>query len=147
MINEWICKDGIQLAESFSNWEDALYQVARPLLDSEIIEHRYVDAIIKSHHEIGPYYVIHPGLAMPHARPEEGANKIGLSFLNVIQSVDFEDEEHGDVHTIIMLSAPDNNSHIGVIQSLSELFNNEKDLGKLIHAQNKNEMQLLINKY
>lgn len=84
---------------------------------------------------------------MPHSRPEDGAHKIGLSFLNVIDGVDFEDKDNGLVHTIIMLSAPDSNSHIGVIQSLSELFNNQDDLDKLIESKDKNDIEKIIEKY
>lgn len=42
---------------------------------SGAIEPRYIDAMINTVKEIGPYIVIAPGIAMPHARPEAGAKK------------------------------------------------------------------------
>lgn len=61
MINQWICKDGVQVTNTVDRWEDALKLVAEPLLKSEAIEPKYIDSIIKEHHELGPYYVIYRG--------------------------------------------------------------------------------------
>ena len=33
--------------------------------------------------EIGSYIVIAPKVAIPHARPEDGTNKLGISFLKL----------------------------------------------------------------
>jgi PTS system ascorbate-specific IIA component len=53
-----------------------------------VIEPEYVTAIVEQHHTLGPYYVL-AGLAMPHARPEEGAKGLGLSLLKLKQGVSF----------------------------------------------------------
>ena len=41
----------------------------------------YVDGIIASVKELGPYIVIADGIAMPHTRPEQGAIGIGCSLI------------------------------------------------------------------
>jgi mannitol/fructose-specific phosphotransferase system IIA component (Ntr-type) len=66
----------------------ALEICAKPLLDLQVIAPEYVTAIVEQHRTLGPYYVLAPGLAMPHARPEEGKG-LGLSLLKLKQGVSF----------------------------------------------------------
>ncbi|CAM3747133.1 Mannitol-specific cryptic phosphotransferase enzyme IIA component [Klebsiella quasivariicola] len=67
MISDWLTPDKINVINTIDTWENAIRLAAEPLLAQE-----YITAILKSHEEIGPYYVLAPGLAMPHARPEQG---------------------------------------------------------------------------
>ncbi len=73
MLKKWIYDTTIILQDSVESWPQALELCAKPLLDLQVIAPEYVTAIIEQHHTLGPYYVLAPGLAMPHARPEEGA--------------------------------------------------------------------------
>lgn len=83
MLKKWIYDTTITLQESVESWPQALEICAKPLLDLQVIGPEYVTAIIEQHHALGPYYVLAPGLAMPHARPEEGAKGLGLSLLKL----------------------------------------------------------------
>ncbi len=42
------------------------------LVAADVVEPRYYQAILDGVAQHGPYFVIAPGLAMPHGRPEEG---------------------------------------------------------------------------
>ncbi|MFO6427822.1 PTS sugar transporter subunit IIA [Escherichia coli] len=44
---------------------------------------RYYQAILDGVEQFGPYFVIAPGLAMPHGRPEEGVKKTGFSLVTL----------------------------------------------------------------
>ncbi|WP_300716523.1 PTS sugar transporter subunit IIA, partial [uncultured Brachyspira sp.] len=67
----------VQIAESVKDWQEALRIAAKPLLDAENIEARYIDSIIENVIKNGPYIVLIDGVAMPHSRPEEGVIKKG----------------------------------------------------------------------
>lgn len=58
----------ITLQESADTWPQALEICAKPLLDAGVITAEYITAIVQQHHAPGPYYVLAPGMAMPHAR-------------------------------------------------------------------------------
>ena len=88
-----------------------------------------------------------PGLAMPHARPEEGAKGLGLSLLKLQQGVSFGSEEFDPVDIIIMLAAPDKHSHIEMISALAELFSSEEDMNKLHQATNIEEIKTIVARY
>ncbi|MEW7949455.1 PTS sugar transporter subunit IIA, partial [Enterobacter hormaechei subsp. xiangfangensis] len=112
MLKKWIYDTTIILQDSVESWPQALELCAKPLLDLQVIAPEYVTAIIEQHHTLGPYYVLAPGLAMPHARPEEGAKGLGLSLLKLKQGVSFGAGEFDPVDVIVMLAAPDKHSHI-----------------------------------
>lgn len=45
------------------------------LVAADVVEPRYYQAILDAVEQHGPYFVLAPGLAMPHGRPEEGVKK------------------------------------------------------------------------
>lgn len=147
MLKKWIYDTTITLHESVENWPQALELCAKPLLDLQVIEPEYVTAIIQQHHTLGPYYVLAPGLAMPHARPEEGAKGLGLSLLKLKQGVSFGAGEFDPVDVIIMLAAPDKNSHIEMISSLAELFSSDTDMAELHQVNTLEEIETIINRF
>ncbi|EGS2003201.1 MULTISPECIES: PTS sugar transporter subunit IIA [Enterobacter] len=147
MLKKWIYDTTITLQESVEDWPQALELCAKPLLDLQVIEPEYVTAIIQQHHTLGPYYVLAPGLAMPHARPEEGAKGLGLSLLKLKQGVSFGAGEFDPVDVIIMLAAPDKNSHIEMISSLAELFSSDTDMAELHQVNTLEEIKTIINRF
>jgi len=147
VLKKWIYDTTITLQESVEDWPQALELCAKPLLDLQVIEPEYVTAIIQQHHTLGPYYVLAPGLAMPHARPEEGAKGLGLSLLKLKQGVSFGAGEFDPVDVIIMLAAPDKNSHIEMISSLAELFSSDTDMTELHQVNTLEEIKTIINRF
>ena len=147
MLKTWISDATITLQQEVETWPQALDICARPLLESGVIAPEYVTAIVEQHHKLGPYYVLAPGLAMPHARPEEGAKGLGLSLLKLEQGVSFGSEEFDPVDIIIMLAAPDKHSHIEMISALAELFSSDEDMNKLHQATNIEEIKTIIARY
>lgn len=147
MLTQWLHDETLQIQDSLEDWRLALDICARPLLDSGVITPEYVSAIISQQQRLGPYYVIAPGLAMPHARPEDGAKGLGLSLLKLRRGVIFNTEEFDPVDLIIMLAAPDKHSHLEMIAALSELFSSDDDLHNLHHADSVEEIKNIIMKF
>ena len=147
MLKKWIYDATITIQKSVENWPQALEICAKPLLDLQVIAPEYVTAIVEQHRTLGPYYVLAPGLAMPHARPEEGAKGLGLSLLKLKQGVSFGAGEFDPVDVIIMLAAPDKHSHIEMISALAELFSSDEEMEKLHQANTLEEIKTIINRF
>ncbi|AJF74250.1 PTS ascorbate transporter subunit IIA [Raoultella ornithinolytica] len=147
MLSKWIFDATITLRQSVEEWPQALEVCARPLLEAGVIAPEYVTAIVEQHAKLGPYYVLAPGLAMPHARPEEGARGLGLSLLKLEQGVSFGSEEFDPVDIIIMLAAPDKHSHIEMISALAELFSSDEDMEQLHKAKTLEEIKTIIARF
>jgi PTS system ascorbate-specific IIA component len=54
-----------------STWQEAVKLSVDLLVKADVVEPRYYQAILDGVAQHGPYFVIAPGLAMPHG-PEEG---------------------------------------------------------------------------
>ena len=147
MLNKWLTETTIMLRESVADWQQALEWCAKPLLAAGVITPEYLTAIVAQHQQLGPYYVLAPGLAMPHARPEEGAKALGLSLLKLEHGVSFGAGEFDPVDIIIMLAAPDKHSHIAMISALAELFSSDEDLTQLHQATTLEEIKTVISRF
>jgi len=147
MLSTWLTHKTIKIVDSVIDWKQAVRLSAVPLLESDIISPNYIQAIYQMHEKIGPYYVLAPGIAMPHARPEEGVNQLGLSMLLVKNGVLFHSEDNDPVYLITMLAAPDNNSHLDMLTQLAELFSQPSDIQQIFKANNTEQILSIVNKY
>ncbi|NBM83010.1 PTS transporter subunit EIIA [Proteus sp. G4404] len=147
MLKTLLTPDVVQVIPQVKDWHEAIKIACQPLIDKGCIEPRYVDAIYKSHEQIGPYYVLGPGIAMPHARPEEGVNQLSLALTIIEKGVEFGANENDPVKLLIVLAATDNDSHINAIVKLAELFDNQDDIDTLLQAKSKAEVLAVINHY
>ena len=79
----------IIVKEQVNDWTEAITIASQPLLQEQIIEQGYVQAMIDSVNELGPYIVIAPEIAIAHARPNNDVHQVGLSLLKLNQHVHF----------------------------------------------------------
>ena len=145
MITTWLPAENIQIVDSVYDWKQAITLSAQPLLAKGAITEDYINAIFNSHQELGPYYVLAPGLAMPHARPEQGAIKNGLSLLHIKQGVSFDADENDPIYVVIMLCALSGEEHINMITALAEIFSDDERLAALLEASSMEAIQSVIN--
>ncbi|EHK0945872.1 PTS mannitol transporter subunit IIA [Citrobacter farmeri] len=125
------------------NWQEAIDFSMSPLLANHYVNANYIQAIKDSTINNGPYYILAPGVAMPHARPECGALKTGMSLTLLKQEVQFADDDE-PVKLLIGLSAANADSHIGAIQALSELLCEEENLAALLAAKSEKQLADII---
>ena len=125
MLSDLVLKSSILTNVKAIDWKDAIRQAASPLVSEGRIEARYVDAIIESALKNGPYFVLVPHIALPHARPEEGAlsDAIGISVLE--KPVEFGSESNDPVKYLFTLSATSNDNHLDALAQLASLFEDE----------------------
>lgn len=88
MILEYL-EDKIQIMEKVGDWKEAIRIGAKPLLENDSIEDRYIDSMIEMCKKYNAYIVLADRFAMPHASHECGVKKMGVSLLVVKEPVDF----------------------------------------------------------
>ncbi|MES9760879.1 BglG family transcription antiterminator [Priestia megaterium] len=147
MLHEVLQEPFLQLKDSADDWKSAVRLAAKPLLNYEYIEPSYVEAMIKSVEQLGPYIVIAPKVALPHARPEQGVNRVGMSMLRLKEPVYFSTEKQHGAQLIIVLAATDNETHLKALSQLSMMLSENDNIDKLIAMNTKQEMLALIEAY
>ncbi len=125
------------------SWQEAVTKTTSYLENKGYVTSDYANAIIQSTVENGPYYVLCPNVAMPHARPEAGVLKTGLGIHVFSHPVDFG-SDMGPASILFTLAATDSDTHINVIQGLCELLEEEENISKLSKAVSKQQILDLI---
>jgi mannitol/fructose-specific phosphotransferase system IIA component (Ntr-type) len=130
LLIDLLKEETIQVREGFTDWKEAIKIAAEPLLIKGIVEASYVDAMIENIETLGPYVVIGPEVAIPHARPEKGVKKVGMSFLKLRKPVNFLNNEMYPVRLLFCIAAIDNTTHLKALSQLTTLLNERLDLLK-----------------
>ncbi|MDF2636013.1 MAG: putative IIA-like nitrogen-regulatory protein PtsN [Pelosinus sp.] len=131
MFKDLIEKKRVGFAEGFDCWEDAVRAAAQPLLRDKAIAECYVDAMIECIKKFGPYIVIAPDVAMPHAQGVNGVKETSISFMKVDRPVRFGESKEHDARLIFVLASVDNDSHLDMLQALVAAISDEDILAQL----------------
>jgi mannitol operon transcriptional antiterminator len=147
MLKDLLTNEHIQFIDSVTDWKTAIKIAAQPLLDNGYITTEYIQAMINNVVEMGPYIVIAPGLALPHARPEQGVKQIGMSFLKIKNGCFFSEKEEHRVYILIVLAAIDNASHLKALSQLTELLSNKEHMNLLLSTDSVEDVLALVQQY
>ena len=82
-------KEYVQVLKSTKDWEEAIHMASVPLINDSIINENYIHKMISNIKDMGPYVVISQDIALPHARPEDGAFESAISILKLEDRVSF----------------------------------------------------------
>ncbi|MCP3032512.1 BglG family transcription antiterminator [Halobacillus sp. A1] len=134
MLSELLTKETIQFTNRELDWKSAINQAAEPLVETNKVERRYVDSMIKNVEEIGTYIHIGKGIAIPHARPDAGVNEVGMSLLRTQKPVLLLDQEEHPIDLFICLAAVDNEAHLKALSHLTKLLGNDSTLQAIKNA-------------
>ena len=137
-------KENIQVSVECDTWEDAINKAAKPLLENGFIDAKYIDSIFEKIKLYGPYMVIAPGIAMPHAGIADGVNKTSLSIMTLKKPVKFNHKKNDPVHTVIFLAAADNYTHIETLTHLLDILTVKENIEKIIASSNQNQIYELL---
>ncbi|MDO9794934.1 PTS sugar transporter subunit IIA [Glaesserella parasuis] len=121
--------NSIKLHQSASNWEEAIKIGTDLLVAAGTIEPRYYDNIVSKIKEMGPYIILVPGLAMPHARPEEGVIKTSFALVTLDTPIYFEGEDE-PVDVLLTLAGSDSDQHMQGLMEITQVLDDpDSDTG------------------
>ena len=140
MLSDIINEKLIKLKVPATNWEEAIRNSASVLVENGKATQEYIDAMVNSAKESGPYIVITKHVALPHARPEAGTKEIAIGIATLESPVVFGNEDNDPVKYVFSLSAIDNNSHLRAMSELVELLEMDEFFRTLDNAKDVKEI-------
>lgn len=146
MLKDSLDTRAVSLDDEVQDWRAAVETSGRLLVDSEAVEERYVEAMIRTTEELGPYAVIAPGVAIPHARPDDGAKKVGLSLAILSEPVEFGSKENDPVDLLFGFSTTDSEAHMELIQDLANFIEKEENCQALRNAETVEEVMEIVER-
>ncbi|RWZ54607.1 PTS sugar transporter subunit IIA [Halobacillus fulvus] len=134
----------IRFLPSVDSWEKGIEEAAAPLLENGSIKPKYIEDMIQNVHTNGPYIVIVPGIAMPHAKNEDNSVvQTGVSYLKLEEPVEFP--KNKEVSTFFVLAAEDSTGHLDLISDLSTILIEDEIKDKLEASKSEEEVLEVLN--
>jgi PTS system ascorbate-specific IIA component len=140
-----LSREAIALQVDAKDWKEAVKAGTDMLVKAGTIEPRYFDEIIQNTEELGPYYLLAPGLAMPHARPEGGVLENSFALVTLKEPVAFGDPDNDPIDILITLAARDakTQNEEAIVQVVT-LLDNEETIEKLRAAKTLDDIKILF---
>ena len=138
--------DSILLNGEAQDWKEAIKICTKKLVENNAIKQSYVDAIINSTEKNGPYYIIDENVAMPHARPEDGANQNAFALTVLKEPVTFPNDSR-KIQILISLAATSADIHVAsALPQIVAVFESKETTQKILDAKSKQEVIDIISK-
>ncbi|MTI48395.1 PTS sugar transporter subunit IIA [Sporosalibacterium faouarense] len=145
MLKKYFSSNSIKLSVNAKTPEEAIREAGNILVKEGKIKGNYVEDMIKTYKELGPYIVLAPGIAMPHSKPSEDVKETAISFIQLKEPIEFGHPTNDPVKLVFALGGVDHSSHIGMLQQLSMVLSNSEKLNKLMNIKSYEEFLKIID--
>ncbi|HEX7555099.1 MAG TPA: PTS sugar transporter subunit IIA [Leptolinea sp.] len=122
------------------DWQEAIQACGKLFVADGATEQRFADAMIRVAKEFGPYIVVAPGIALPHARPEDGVIKASMAVVKLKTPVNFGNKDNDPVWLLVALAAIDHKQHIQGLAELAGVLGDSENVEKLKKCKTPEEL-------
>lgn len=127
-----------------SDWKEAIIRAGELLVKSGDIEYAYIENMINSVIEMGPYIVLTKGFALAHYAPCDAVKNTAISLINLKDPVNFG-SGNDPVRVVMCLACVDKQSHIEYLQKLATKLMEKGMIDKLSECKTDEELYQTIN--
>ena len=125
--------ENVQICEKANDWRQAIKISVQPLEQGGYVKSCYKDGIIENVEKLGPYIMIADEIAMPHARPDQGAIETQIGITLFREGVRFDGKET-TARLFVTLAAKDSDSHVDALVKISELLSDDETVEAILEA-------------
>ena len=147
LLQDLLSEDNVSFHYPAETWEDVIRHGGQLMVDGGFTEPTYTEAMIDVVRDMGPYIVLAPGLAMPHARPEMGAKQVGAALVTLEKPIDFGSPENDPVSVAVFLCAPNKEEHIQLLTDIATLFEDEEFLDAAVNFESIEDVQAFLSEH
>lgn len=144
LLQDLLSEDNVSFRYPAETWEDVIRHGGQLMVDAGFTDPTYTEAMIDVVRDMGPYIVLAPGLAMPHARLEMGAKQVGAALVTLEKPIDFGSPENDPVSVAIFLCAPNKDEHIQLLTDIATLFEDEEFLDAAVNFESIEDVQSFL---
>ena len=144
LLQDLLSEDNVSFRYPAETWEDVIRHGGQLMVDAGFTDPTYTEAMIDVVRDMGPYIVLAPGLAMPHARPEMGAKQVGAALVTLEKPIAFGSPENDPVSVAIFLCAPNKDEHIQLLTDIATLFEDEEFLDAAVNFESIEDVQSFL---
>lgn len=93
----------------------------------------YVQEVLQNLRELGPYFVVAPGIALAHAKPSASVSEAGFSLLK-LDSGSESGSVNDPVQLLFAFCSPSANSHIELLGDFASIMSEPEKVNLLLNA-------------
>lgn len=142
--NDTFANFGARAHVDVADWREAIDAVGALLIEGGACTPEYVTAMAAGVEEFGPYIVVAPGVAIPHARPESGALVQGSAVITLSTPRDFGNPANDPVDTLIAFTAANKESHLESLQTIASLLGDDDAMASVRSAATNEELMAAL---
>ena len=147
MIKEVLNERVVQTDVECGSWRECVKACGNLLVAEGSIEPPFIDSMIETVEELGPYMILMPKVAFFHGRPSADVHRACLSLVTLKNSVRFEEFENQEICCAFGFGAVGNDSHVTMLMHVAKLLQ-DGDFVKLITENgSKKAIMEKINQY
>ena len=120
MNEEVLPYNNIRVGMVAADWETAIRASGSLLLEEGSITQDYIEDMIKTVHDLGPYMALMPGFALAHAAPSAAVLRNSASLITLSTPVNFGSSSNDPVSVILCISCTDHDSHVDKLKVIAE---------------------------
>ena len=145
-MEEIVTKNNIQIHQTASDWKQAIEIAGSTLVENNDITSAYVQMMIDSVLNLGPYIVLMPGFALAHSAPCEEVKNNCLSVAVFDNDILFGSDKD-PVRVVMVLASTDGESHVTKLQKIAMklMDDGEAFISGIINASSVDEVYNLLN--
>ena len=147
LLQDLLSEDNVSFRYPAETWEDVIRHGGQLMVDAGFTDPTYTEAMIDVVRDMGPYIVLAPSLAMPHARPEMGAKQVGAALVTLEKPIDFGSPENDPVSVAVFLCAPNKDEHIQLLTDIATLFEDEEFLDAAVNFESIEDVQAFLSEH
>ncbi|MGT2887912.1 BglG family transcription antiterminator [Streptococcus didelphis] len=144
VLQELIREATYQTSSQDLDWKQAIRLAAQPLLKNGQITENYPEAMIKKVEEFGPFINLGKGIAIPHARPEDGVLEVGMSMLVLEKPIYLLDDPKQEIYLLICIAAIDNETHLKALSHLTTILRDKGKVSCLLKSRSYQDIKEII---
>jgi mannitol/fructose-specific phosphotransferase system IIA component (Ntr-type) len=146
-LEDIFIQEAIQAKLDLHSRDEVIQKAGELLAAAKAVRPEYIDAMKRVMDELGPYCVIAPGIALLHARPEDGVNRSCLALITLKSPVPFGHSSNDPVDLAFALGAVDKQNHIKALAELADYLSNEDFLQLLRESLDSDSLRKSIFSY
>lgn len=144
-LTDLINKNTVMVQNSIIPWDKAILRCGQPLVENQTIQKSYLTKIIHEIKQDHPFIMIALNVVIAHSSIDSGVNKVGISIMKFQHPLDIDGYMQADI--LIVLATPNFTDHLGVLNDLINITENEETLTKIKKATKATEIIKIINDF
>ena len=128
-----------------ADWEEAVRLVGSILVDTGDVTEDFIQSMIDTVKNAGPYIVVSKGVALVHGEVGCGVNRLAMSMLTLKEPVPFHHPTNDPVRLILCLAPIDNSSHVSALEDFIHLIRRQK-LDRICNENNPAQLNKFLHR-